>query len=142
MQVVFLLHLSSPSGQVFNVMLYGEQCIPVTLCNARHPSKIILSNSHGPLHTTWTELSMRPDVNRIYNGTFSLCFRNVTESFLFLEYCEESPSMTCASDFIFCCNTWAEFVSRTCVTVDGSKLSCNCELKIHRCSLNICSFTS
>ena len=120
------------AGLVFNVMMYGDQCIPVNLCHV-HPSKIIISNSRGPSHVTWTQLSMRPDVNQTYNATinrFFLCFHNVTESFLFLEYCEESPSIICASDFTFCCNTWAEFVSRTCVNIDCGKLSLNFEFQI------------
>jgi len=62
-----------PAGQVFNLMMYGDQYIPVNLCHV-HPSKIILSNSRGPSHMTWTQLSMGPNVNQTYNATINKFF--------------------------------------------------------------------
>ena len=63
---------------------------------------------------------MTDNVNVTCNGTTcNACFYNVTESFLFLEYCEVLGSTTrCTRDF--CCDLlWDEFVSRICVNVVG-----------------------
>ena len=66
---------------------------------------------------------MTENVNLTCNSTSHacyFCFHNVTNSFLFLEYCEVRPSRTvCASDF--CCNKWDTFVSRTCVNLIGDE---------------------
>ena len=111
------------ADRLSNVMMHGDLCIPATLCHHnRHPSKIILSNTQELLHLTWRALEARRNVNRTYSSTTDtnmFCFRNVTESFLFLEYCEEGR-MPCVKDTRFCCN-WLEFVARTCVNVNGSK---------------------
>ena len=65
---------------------------------------------------------MRHNVNLTYNSTTNtlhFCFYDVTESFVFLEYCEVGGNLTCTSDSTFCCNIWDEFVSRTHVKVTG-----------------------
>ena len=66
---------------------------------------------------------MRHNVNRTYDSgtdTFYFCLYNVTESFLFLEYCDIN-GVPCRSGSTFCCHNWAEFVSRTCVNVAGGR---------------------
>ena len=66
---------------------------------------------------------MRHNVNRTYNRStdlFHFCFHNVAESFLFLEYCDIN-GVPCLSGSTFCCNSWAEFVSRTCVSIAGDR---------------------
>ena len=110
------------ADQVFNVTMYGELCIPVRLCQQSHTSKIVLSNSREHFHLTWDTLGLRQNVNRTYDSrtdTFYFCFRNVTEDFLFLEYCDVTQS--CESGSTFCCSVWAEFVSRTRVNVAGNR---------------------
>ena len=105
-------------------MMYTSICLPVSLCQQHYPSKLILSNTHEQLHLTWSQLVRRSDVNRTYNSSanrFSFCFHNVTESFLFLEYCDILNGVPCLSGSTFCCNNWADFVSRTCVNVAGSR---------------------
>ena len=107
----------------FNVMKYEDVCILVSVCWTQHQSKVILSST--PKHLTWRELAKRDNVNKTYNNNTKeiyICFRNVTDSFIFLEYCEVRRNPTCNSiDSNFCCNNWAEFVSRTCVNVDGGR---------------------
>lgn len=105
--------------------MHGDLCVPVTLCHHNQfPSKIILSKDQELLHLTWRALEGRHNVNRTYSSTTDtnhFCFHNVTESFRFLEYCEEGM-MPCVKHSSFCCN-WLEFVTRTCVIVNGSKYS-------------------
>ena len=63
-------------------------------------------------------------MNLTYNhsiNAYNFCFRNVTESFLFLEYCEVSRVQPCDSSSTFCCNSWVEFVARTCVNVNAAR---------------------
>ena len=108
-------------------MMNGELCIPVTLCQQQYPSKIIFFNSREHLHLAWRALQRRDNVNLTYSSsadTVYLCFANVNESFVIVEYCEVRRAQLCESGSIFCCNNWAEFVSRTSVNVagGGSKL--------------------
>ena len=115
-----------------NVMIHERICIPVSLCQEdqeiRHPSKIILSNSHGESHLTWMSLKMRPNVNCTYNTTtqsYQFCFYDVTENFLFVEYCDVARVHGCEIDATFCCKNWVEFISRTRVNVTGD----SCKLR-------------
>ena len=55
-------------------------------------------------------------------NTIYFCFANVNESFVIVEYCDVIRVQPCEGSSTFCCNTWAEFVSRTSVNVAGSKL--------------------
>ena len=108
-------------------MMHADLCIPVTVCQedqiTQLTSSIILSNTQETLHlAAWSDLEEMPDVNHTYNNTTDtnyICFHNVMDSFLFLEYCEETR-MNCTRDSSFCCH-WLEFVKRTCVNVNGSK---------------------
>lgn len=112
------------TDQVFNLSMYGELCIPVSLCQQDHTSKIILSNSQEHFHLIWSELELRHNVNRTYDirtNTSYFCFHNVTEDFLFLEYCDVMRAQSCESDSTFCCGVWADFVSRTRVNVAGNR---------------------
>ena len=111
------------ADQVFNVTMYGELCIPVRLCQQNQASKIILSNTWEHFHLTWDDLRSRHNVNRTYDsrtGRFYFCFHNVTENFLFLEYCDVIRSQPCESGSTFCCSIWAKFVSRARVNAGGS----------------------
>ena len=45
----------------------------------------------------------------------------MTESFLFLEYCDVNRVQPCESSSTFCCNNWIEFVARTRVNVAGGQ---------------------
>ena len=106
-------------------MMNGELCIPVTLCQQLYPSKIIFSNSREHLHLTWRALQRRQNVNLTYSSsvnTVYFCFANVNESFVIVEYCDAIRAQPCESGSTFCCNTWAEFVSKTSVNVAASKL--------------------
>ena len=112
------------AGQIFNVTIHGELCIPVNLCQQQHTSRIILGNARERNHLIWSELEMRHNVNLTYNNrtdTFYFCFQNLTESFLFLEYCDVSRVQTCETGSTFCCNNWIKFVSRTHVNVAGDR---------------------
>ena len=108
-------------AEMLSVMLHGDVCIPVSACQQLYPSSIIFSNTQEQLHLTWNQLLARHNVNLTYNGTYHMCFQNVTESFLFLEYCDMNSGQTSEIDSAFCCNSWVEFVSRTCVNVDGGR---------------------
>ena len=112
------------ADQVFNVTMYGELCIPVRFCQQSQASKIILSNTWEHFHLTWGELELRHNVYWKYDnrtGRFYYCFCNVTENFLFLEYCDMIRVQPCESGSTFCCSVWVEFVSRTHVNVAGNK---------------------
>ena len=115
------------ADQTFNVMMHGEVCIPAKLClDGQTDSTVIHSRISNHL-SLLRELNMIDNVNVTCNSTTHTCqscFYNVTESFLFLEYCEMqiSSGEECRSDF--CCLQWDEFVSRTCVIVDG-KVHCS-----------------
>ena len=104
------------------MLLHGEVCIPVSACQQLHPSNVILNSAHELSYLNWRALLSRQNVNISYNhsfNTYHICFRNVTESFLFLEYCDVHRVQPCESGSTFCCNSWVEFVSRTCVNVIG-----------------------
>ena len=112
------------ADQIFNVTIHGELCIAVNLCQQHHTSRIILCNAWECNHQIWHDLEMRHNVNRTYNNrtdTFHFCFNNVTESFLFLEYCDVSRVQPCESGSTFCCSNWATFVSKTRVNVAGDR---------------------
>ena len=130
--------LCALADHLYNVTMYEDVCIPVSVCWTRHQSKVILSGTQK--HLTWSELAKRDNVNRTYNTNtqqIHFCFRNVTDSFICLEYCEVRKNPPCNSEF--CCNNWAEFVSRTCVNVDGGRgklfsLHTPCCSIIHACT--------
>ena len=115
----------------FSVKLYGEVCLQVYACQQQHPSNIILSNTWGISHLSWRALLSRQNVNLTYNpgiNVYHLCFQNVTESFLFLEYCEVSRVQPCDSSSTFCCNSWVEFMARTYVNVNAARGKSYCLL--------------
>ena len=106
------------------MILHGDVCIPVSACQQLHPSSIIFSNTQEQLHLTWSKLLDTHNVNLTYNpenGGYHMCFQNVTENFLFLEYCDMNRVQSCESDSTLCCTSWIEFVSRTCVNVIGGR---------------------
>ena len=105
--------------------MHGEVCLQLYLCERQTPSKIIHCNNQGQSHLSWRDLTARHG-NLTYNrstDTYLICFRNVTESFLLLEYCDwnRRPRDHCERDSTFCCQGWIEFVSRRCVNVAGGK---------------------
>ena len=113
----------SHADKVLNVKMHGELHIPVSLCPGPppQPSRILLSNKLSPI--TWRKLNETDNVHLIYNDTtdaHSFYFLNVTDSFLFLEFCQENaPSNQNCENNSLCCRSWDKFVSRTCVNVTG-----------------------
>lgn len=113
------IFLSTITDQLFKVR-HGVSCVPVTFCPPdNHVSTIIVSYTRK--HQIWTDLDLN-NVNMTYNRTtdaYSLCFHNVNESFVVLEYCSYLTNMSCANSSTLCCRTRDEFVSRAHINVPG-----------------------
>ena len=101
-------------------MMHGKVRIPVHLCSDGQVDSTIILSSTIQKRIPLRDLNTTDNVNVTCNGTTCYaCFYNVTESFLFIEYCEVQISRD-QSTRDFCCDLqWDEFVSRTCVNVVG-----------------------
>ena len=118
------MYICTLTDQLFNVRMHGDVCLLLSPCQQLTPSRIILSTTREQLHLSWRLLLTKHNVNLTYNNSldvYHFCFHNVTESFLFLEYCDVNRVQPCEGSSTFCCNNWVEFVARTCVNVVGGR---------------------